>query len=294
MRHFILFGTLILISFPIFGQDNNCYENSTGLYWPVKARSIYKYKSGGDIKLSKFNGDSIEFDGKKYLIEVEIYNNGETKERYWREENGSVFNYNKEKKLESMELSSIIELGKTWKSTDQTWTYEIVNLNSSYSTPYCVFDNLLEVKTKSSERVGMVYNLFYKQGVGMIGLNVNNIPYTYIMPTKDLNERFFIAYGCETAGSAIEIKSCTDAKIAQHIKENYKAPKKIKKGKMLFKVIVGKQGDIEDIEVLQTIPNAEKQELEAIRVIKSLPKFIPAQIDDNQPVRVSIKIPFNF
>jgi hypothetical protein len=294
MKHLILLGTLILICSKIFGQDNNCYENSTGIYWPIKARSDYKYKSGNDVKLSKFNGDSIELDGKYYLIEIEIFKSGKTSERYWREENGSVFNHNKEKKLESMELPSIIKLGTTWKSTDKTWTYEIMSLTSSYSTPFCNFDNLLEVKAESSERVGIVYNLFYKQGVGMIGLNVNGNPYTYIMPIKDINERSFIAYGCEKAGSEIEIQSCTYTKIFQHIKENYNAPKKVKKGKMIFRVIIGKQGDIEDVKVIQTIPNAEKQELEAIRVIKSLPKLIPAQIDDNQPIRASFTIPFDF
>jgi len=294
MKQILILATFTALSFQLFGQDNNCFENSTGLYWPLEIGSELKHKYGSDTKVSAITGDSVEFDGKYYLVEVETYKSGKTKESYWREENGAIFNYNEEKGIESMELPTSPELGIKWRSTDNTWTYEVVSLTSTYSTPFCEFRGLLEVKTESSERKGTVYNLFYKQGVGLVGLNVNGTPYSYILPNKKLNEQNFMAYGCENAGSEKEIQSCTYSKIFDHIRANYKAPKKLKKGKMLLNVIIGKGGNVEEVKVIQTIPNAEKQEDEAIRVIKSLPKFIPAQVDDGQPIRASLTVPFNF
>ena len=294
MKQILILATFTTLTFQLFGQSNNCYENSTGLYWPLEIGSELKHKYGNDSKVSAISGDSVEFNGKYYLVEVETYKSGKTKESYWREENGAIFNYNQEKGVESMELPASPELGTKWTSTDNTWTYEIVSLTSTYSTPFCEFDNLLEVKTESSERMGTVYNLFYKQGVGQVGLNVNGTPYSYILPNKDLNEQNFMAFGCENAGSEKEIQSCTYSKIFEHIKANYKAPKKMKKGKILVNVIIGKDGYVDDVKIVQTIPNAQKQEEEAIRVIKSLPQFKPAQVEDGQPIRASVTVPFNF
>ena len=289
-----MLAAFAILSSQVFGQDNNCFENSTGLYWPLKIGSELKYTYGNDSKVSAISGDSIEFDGKYYLVEVETYSSGKTKESYWRIGNGAVFNYNKEKGVESMELPASPDLGVKWTSTDKTWTYEIVSLSSTYTTPFCDFIDLLEVKIESAERMGMIYRLFYKRGVGLVGLNVNETPYSYILPDKEMNEQNFMAYGCENAGSEKEIQTCTYSKIFEHIKANYKAPKKIKKGRILVKIIFGKDGNVDEVKIVETIPNGRKQEEEVTRVIKSLPQFKPAQVNDGQTIRASITVPFKF
>ncbi|MEQ8477549.1 energy transducer TonB [Fulvivirga sp.] len=294
MKYKALLSILLILIGQSYGQENNCFEKAEGLYWPIEIGSELKHTAGNDNKVSVINGDSIEFDSKYYLIERETYQSGKTKESYWREENGAVYNYNKEKGIESMELPSRIEVGTKWNSSDGLWSYEIVSLTSNYSTPFCEFRNLLEVKTENSEQKGTIYNLYYKQGVGLIGLNVNGTPYSFIVPNKELNQKNFMAYGCEELNTEKEIQSCTYSKIFEHIKSNYKAPKKFKKGRMLLNAIIGKDGGIESVKIVKTIPNAEAQEIEALRVIKLLPKFIPAQIDDGQPVRSSLTVPFNF
>jgi hypothetical protein len=49
-----------------------------------------------------------------------------------------------------------------------------------------------------------------------------------------------------------------------------------------------------EVTIQETIAGAKNQEDEIIRVLKSLPKFIPAQVEDGAPVRCSHTIPVNF
>ncbi|RAI88439.1 energy transducer TonB [Algoriphagus yeomjeoni] len=292
---FTLSALLFLLSCAqLFGQENACYENASGSYWPVKAGLKKTLTYGNNSYLASFKGDSVEFDGNYYLEETQTFSNGDVKARYWREENGAVYSWSQEKKIESLELPETHEVGTKWSSKDQEWTYEILSLTSTYSTPFCEFVDLLEVKTESSLRKGTVYNLFYKQGVGMVGLNVNGQPFSYIKPDRKVNEKSFIAYGCEDAGTSQEIDKCTNAKISQHIRENLKAPQSSVKGRILLNVRIDELGEVSEVTVLETVPGGEALEAEAIRVMSSLPKFIPAQVDDNQPIATNLKVPFRF
>ena len=294
MKRLVLLSILLITSLKLLSQDSDCFEKSDGLYWPLNIGIELKYTIGNDTKFSTFENDSIEFDGEFYLIENISYISGENKIRYWREENGAIYSYDKEKREESLELPSKLKVGKTWKSTDKTWTYKIVSLESDYSTPFCEFSNLLEVETESTEIEDTRYNLFYKKGVGLIGLNVNDKTYTYIVPNREMDERSFIAYGCENEGSKEEISACTQEKISMHIYNNFKPFKRVKKGVIYFVVVIGADGEIEEVNNIQNKRPNSKEVKEAIRVIKSLPKFIPAQVDTNQPIRTSIVIPVRF
>ncbi|MEP1087532.1 energy transducer TonB [Algoriphagus sp.] len=278
----------------IFGQESNCFENSTGLYWPVRVGLQKNLTYGNNSYVSTFEGDSLEFEGKYYFKETQKYSTGEVKTRFWREENGAVFSLDQEKGIESLELPSNVEVGSKWISTDKVWTYEILSLTSTYLTPFCEFSDLLEVKTESSEREGTVYTLYYKKGLGMIGLNVNGQPFSYIKPDRKVNERSFIAYGCENFGTSQEIEKCTNAKISQHIRENLKSPQSTVKGRILLNVRIDESGEVSEVTVMETVADGEALEAEAIRVMSSLPKFIPAQVDDNQPIATNLKVPFRF
>ncbi|SFT88976.1 TonB protein C-terminal [Algoriphagus locisalis] len=291
----LLFNTVFLLSMVrAFGQGDNCFENASGSYWPVEVGLKKNLTYGNNSYVSTFNGDSVEFEGKYFLVETQSYSNGDVKTKYWRAENEAVFSLNQEKNKQSMELPSNPEIGTRWKSSDQVWSYEVVGLTSSYSTPFCQFSGLLEVKTESSEREETVYNLFYKRGVGMIGLNVNGTPFSYIKPNQKPNERSFIAFGCEEFGTSQEIEKCTNSKISQHIRENLKAPQSAAKGRIVLNVRIGETGEVSEVTVLETVPNGEALEAEAIRVMSSMPKFIPAQVDDNQPIATNLKVPFRF
>lgn len=286
--------TLTLCFSQIKAQETLCFDNATGDWWPIEPGLEFKYSVGRDSKTSLILNDSVKLNGKFYLIEKETYKSGKTTETYWRIENGAVYTYNQEKEQESKELPASPQTGQQWTSTDGIWNYEVVSLNSSFSTPYCEFEELLEIKTSSSERKGTIYNLFYKRGIGLVGLSVNGNPYTIILPNKKMNDKDFMAFGCEHLSTADEIRNCTYQKIFEFIKTNYKAPKKVKKGRILVSAIIGKDGYIESATIKEGIRNADEQEKEAIRVTKALPQLIPAQVDDNAPVRTAITIPFNF
>jgi hypothetical protein len=291
---------LILTTGTIFGQSDLCFDNDTGTYWPIKAGKKIKYYSRGESYTSYFNGDSLKVGDKYFLKEIKEYTSGQTKTSYWREESGVVYFYDVERKAESIELTNNLTPGTTWEKYDKTWKYTIVDTASSFATPFCELKNLLQVKAEPQnelkDKMHPYYNLFYKRGVGMVGMNVNGEPFTYAKPSKEINERNFIAYGCESIASNEEQQKCTYAKIYGFINKELKAPKKkdYKSGRIVLNVTVGQDGAVDDVKIIETIAGAELQEKELIRVISMLPKMIPAQVDDGQPIRSSFKIPIKF
>jgi TonB family protein len=291
---------ILLLTRTVFGQSELCFENSKGEYWPIKAGMKIQYSSGQESYTSYFNGDSLKVGSKYFLKEIKQYASGKTTTGYWREENGVVFFYDVEKNAESIELINNLIPGTTWEKYDKTWKYTVIDTLSTFSTPFCKFNNLLEIKAEPQnelkDKMEAQYHLFYKRGVGMVGMNVNGEPYLYAKPSKEVNERSFVAYGCENLASNAERRKCTFAKITEFFSSEYKAPKKkdFSKGRILLNVFVGTDGTIEDVTVLETIAGAKDQEKEAIRVVKKLPKMIPAQVDDGQPIRSSFKFPINF
>lgn len=79
--------------------------------------------------------------------------------------------------------------------------------------------------------------------------------------------------------------------IAYHIKYPKKAYENKIQGKVILEFIVTSEGSIDQINVIKKVdPELDN---EAIRVIKSLPKFIPGEID-GEPVNVWYTIPINF
>lgn len=291
---------LLFVTGSVFGQSDLCFENLEGSYLPIKIGHKLKYTSRGESYSSYFNGDSLKFGDNYYFKEISEYAKGRKKETYWREKDGIVYYYDTEKKAESVELINNLTPGTTWEKYDKTWKYTIIDTVSSFSSPFCDFRNLLQVKAEPQNEIKQdkysVYNLFYKRGLGMVGLSVNGVSFTFIQPDKELNDKNFISYGCEKLTSESESEKCTYDKIYEFIGKNYKAPKKknYKSGRIVLNLIIDKDGRVEDVKIIETIPEAELQEIEAVRVIRMLPKFIPAQFDDGQPVRSSIKIPIKF
>jgi hypothetical protein len=291
---------LILTTGTMFGQSDLCFEDAIGAFWPLKAGKKIKYASRGESYTSYFNGDTLKAGNKYYLKEITEYSNGKTKNSYWREENGVVYVYDIENKIESIELINNLTPGNTWEKYDKTWKYTIIDTVSLLSTPFCDFKNLLQVKAEPQnelkDKMYSYYNLFYKRGVGMIGMNVNGELFLFARPNKEINEKNFIAYGCEKLPSNEDQQKCTYTKISEFFSKEYKAPKKkdFRKGKIMLNVIVGKDGIVDEIKVIETIEGGKHQEDEAIRVFKRLPKMIPAQVDDGQPIRSQFTFPIKF
>lgn len=83
--------------------------------------------------------------------------------------------------------------------------------------------------------------------------------------------------------------------IQKHIMKNLTYPSNAYnngiKGRVVLRFVVEKNGQIEEIEVIQSVD--PELDAEAIRVIKKLKAWVPGY-KDGKPVRVEYKYPFNF
>ena len=100
--------------------------------------------------------------------------------------------------------------------------------------------------------------------------------------------------GCEDLSTEEERWNCLSEKINVHIAENFEYPELARQlniqGKVIVEIIIETDGEVNDIRVSQSVD--ELLDNEAIRVMKLLPKFIPAQ-KDGKSISVSYEIPIN-
>lgn len=300
MRKYLNFILILLMTPAAIAQTDLCNENAKGSYWPIKAGTKLYYASVDNAFTSEFDADSVKHGDFFYFKETEHYAHGHKKIRYLRETNGMVYVYDHVSHKESIQLSKDLRPGNTWFNEDQTLIYTIVDTTGSFSTPYCEYTNLLQIRVEPRQNSVAKGNQtrfhFYKRGVGLVGVMTNGKPSINIKPEPSLlNEREAAMPGCEHLATELEIQACNYLKISDFIKNNYKNPiEKLKKGQIVFNVIVGKDGLVQDVYPINTIGKKDAQEYEAIRVLRSLPKFTPAQILDGKPVPYSFRIPFTF
>ncbi|WP_226389445.1 energy transducer TonB [Penaeicola halotolerans] len=296
----LTFSFLVNVS---FAQQNLCFEGTSGSYWPIAVGHKVKYTgvSGmGASYTSLFTGDSLQVGDKYYLKQVKTYANGRETVGYWRSENQAVYYYDTAKNAESVELIQAVSPGATWEKYDKTWKYTIIDTLSSVSTPFCNFDNLLEVlaepQNELKDQYGSNFRLYYKRGVGMVAMKANDQMLFYAQADIPVNERDIIVYGCEDLSTEEERRACNSQKINAYISKQFKVPpgQKIKSGKIVLTVFVDTEGVIEEVEVLEGIPDDQWQAAELIRILKSFPKVIPAQAADGVPVRIAFNLPLRF
>ncbi len=83
----------------------------------------------------------------------------------------------------------------------------------------------------------------------------------------------------------------------KYIGSNIKYPKSARKknisGKCYLKFTVMKDGAVDSVKVLKGIPDCPECDEEAIRVVKTMPKWTPGSID-GRPVPVFFNLPINF
>lgn len=85
--------------------------------------------------------------------------------------------------------------------------------------------------------------------------------------------------------------------MARFIAKNTKYPQEDiemgNEGKVYLRFVVGKDGDIEDVRVTRGVEFSEKMNKEAMRVVKSMPKWKPGEIN-GKAVRSYFDLPVNF
>lgn len=289
--------TLSLFYLTSSAQTDICEESSTGVFWPVKVGVKRHYYAQGGTYVSYFNGDSLKIGENIYYKEIEEYSSGEKKEVYHREEDGNVYIYDSEKKVEFLELSNNTTPGYTWEKYDKSWKYSVVDTTSTLSTPYCEYKGLLNIKAepqgKTKSSYSSYFNMYYKRGVGLVGLNIEGKGYSFLTIDKSkVDERSYTALGCENLDTEEQRVECTSAKISESISKNFNYDGKVKKGVLALRFIINEQGDVENVSVTQPIKKAERQTEEAIRVVKLI-KFKPRQVN-GKPLKTWVALPVTF
>lgn len=101
--------------------------------------------------------------------------------------------------------------------------------------------------------------------------------------------------GCENISNEDDKKACTDKKIFEYVSSNVKYPAIAREnqiqGRVFINFIVGPDGSVSNVRVLRGIGGGCDEE--AIRVIKSLPKWKPGK-QRGKSVSVQYNLPVNF
>lgn len=294
-----LFSLLILtfLCLSSFSQSDICEETASGVFWPIKMGVKRYYGTTSKSYVSYYTGDSLQINSKTYYQEIDEYEDGDKKTTYLREQDGNIYIYDKEKGLEYLELSADITPGHTWEKYDKSWKYTVVDTVSVIHTPYCTYKNLLNIKAEPHHEEKDIYasyfNLYYKRGVGQVGVHVEGKGYSFLSIDKSLvHERSYLMPGCEALATEKERIQCTGEKINDFISKNFNFDGKLKKGTIVLQFAINEEGKAESITATQTIKRAEGQLQEAIRVVKMI-TFIPRKLN-GKPIKTFVKKPISF
>ncbi len=100
--------------------------------------------------------------------------------------------------------------------------------------------------------------------------------------------------GCEKAKDNAERKNCFQQEIMRFVSREFKFPEMARQmgiqGRVYVSFIIEKNGKISDVKVLRSVDPLIDDE--AVRVVKKLPKLIPAK-QRGKPVRMSFTLPIN-
>lgn len=100
--------------------------------------------------------------------------------------------------------------------------------------------------------------------------------------------------GCEDAKDNDERKACFQQKVLVFVSKNFEFPEMAKEmgiqGRVYVNFVIEKNGTITNVEIVRGVDPLLDDE--AVRVVKKLPKLIPAK-QRGKPVRMSFTLPIN-
>ena len=115
--------------------------------------------------------------GKNYLEIVQESENDGTVSRYFREENGTIYELDKSSKKELVRFDTKFEKGYSWKTGNGKDEYTILSFNGELETPFCIYKNLLVIDAKMN--FGH-FTFYYSRGLGYVGATENGKVISYI------------------------------------------------------------------------------------------------------------------
>ena len=110
-------------------------------------------------------------------------------------------------------------------------------------------------------------------------------------------EEMPIYKGCEDKEGLLNKQECTTSKILGYIAENTVYIKEAKEkgieGYVFVIFVINEQGEVENARVVKGLPEGELLEKESLRVVNSLPTFIPGR-QKGEAVKVQYTVPIKF
>lgn len=294
MKFITLIATVSLLLVNQASGQKTCieFESTSDQYWPLTTGIEKEFFLIRDSKTTIILEDSIELGNKFYRIRKETFmRDGRTAELYFREENSAIYRYDIDVETESLVLPANPEVGMKW-TTASGWNYEVLSLNSSLSTHFCDFSNLLELVVANGI---CTFHYFYKKGNGLVGITENGRINSHIQGEKKAGYQVYKTTGCEGLIYEMEIRECTYRYVYEYLMDQFDLPKKkIVPGKITINATIEENGEISFPTMVQaTDPKYQAQEAEAIRVLKSLPVFIPAKFYE-KPSSSTFILPLEF
>jgi len=279
----------ILSLLPIFGfaQSDFCNKNFGESYFPLEIGFEKNITWGNSLYIEKIT-EKIEIDGNEYFKYVQDFRNGTVYDLLLRNQNDTIYMYNEKLKKENILLIAKPEKGIKWSSG------KIDDINGSFETPYCNYENLLVVENKYSN--GEKETRYYKKGLGLIAITNRKGIKGICLPNKEEAESLvqpLTFIGCENETDKSKITECTMQSIHSYVieklkSENIKPPKE--DGILKFKVNISKDGTVSEVETLNSISGGNQARKVIKKIIESLPKFIPTKTADKKAVGTNIEL----
>lgn len=279
----------ILAILPIFGfaQSDFCEKNFGESYFPLEIGFEKNITWGNTFYIEKIT-KKINIDGNEYYKYEQDFQNGTVYDLLLRNQNDTIYMFNEKLKKETILLIAKPEKGIKWTSG------KIDDINGSFETPYCNYENLLVVENKYS--TGEKEIRYYKKGLGLVAITNRNGIKGICLPNKEEAQSLvqpLTFVGCENEIDTSKITECTKKSIHAYViktlkSKNIKPPKE--DGILEFKVSISKVGEVSKVEPLNSIAGGNQARKAIKKIIESLPKFIPTKTAEKKAVGTNIKL----
>lgn len=244
------------MSLSLFGQKSPCVQTTTGSYWPLNV-GIKQELSGWSNYSSEIHEiDSIvRINNKSYYRVLKSYSNGKTSFAYFRKtDDSSIVAYDLNTNSESIQLKDKPFINQEWYDSDSSWQFKVYSLNSIYTTPFCEFDSLLELRCyptpKNKDGVNYKYcSIMYKKGIGLVGVLIEKNGYTYL---KTDNADFIsYPYIKKCNFNDFERRNECTVKLLTKTFSKLKYSNEVK-GKIFISLLINAKGKVENIQYLKS------------------------------------------
>jgi hypothetical protein len=156
-------------------QKNFCKSNNEASFFPLDNNT--KKVTWHDTFYIEKRKQIKNIKGKYYVeFEQETENDGTTL-RYFREENGTIYEYRLIDEKETIRFDVRFEEGHCWKAANEKDEYKIISYDGELETPFCKYQNLLVIDAKWS--FGH-FTFYYAKGLGYVGATQDEKLISYV------------------------------------------------------------------------------------------------------------------